>query len=150
MVAQMANMRVMLVDDHAVYLEGLRNLLMVRGFDVVASARNGWDAIAQLQQRRPDLVLMDARMPECDGIRALQLIKAQAPDIPVILMVLPGDWEMCAEAIRAGAAGCLSKATTPSLLLSALLDLVGSPWPVRPPESEGGDRPAACLHRSAV
>jgi two-component system NarL family response regulator len=136
------NMRVMLVDDHAVYLEGLRNLLTVRGFDVVASVRNGWDAVAQVRYRRPDLVLMDARMPECDGIRATQLIKAQMPDVPVILMVLPEDAEVCADAIRAGAMGCLSKTATPNLLLSALLDLVDAPWPARP---EGSGLVAGCV-----
>jgi len=140
-------MRVMLVDDHAVYLEGLRNLLTVRGFDVVASVPNGWDAIAQVRHRRPDLVLMDARMPECDGIRATRLLKAQMPDIPVILMVLPEDAEVCAEAIRAGATGCLTKTATPNLLLSALLDLVGQPWPTLP---EDRGLSVGRVHQSSV
>ena len=70
-------MRVLLVDDNLLMLEGLQNLLEVRNIDVAGTASNGTEAIALARRLKPDVILMDIRMPGCDGLTATRLIKAE-------------------------------------------------------------------------
>ncbi|MCB0056699.1 MAG: response regulator transcription factor, partial [Caldilineaceae bacterium] len=63
-------MRVLLVDDHRLFLEGLHNLLNAQGIDVAGLANDGLDALAAARRLRPDVILMDIQMPRCDGVTA--------------------------------------------------------------------------------
>ena len=75
-----AAVRVLLVDDHPLYVEGLRSLLAARGFQVVGIAYDGFQAQALAQELHPDLILMDVNMPHCNDIQAAKIIKRELPD----------------------------------------------------------------------
>lgn len=102
-------MRVLLADDHALFMDGLRNLLTLHGIQVVGIARNGMEALEKTLQLRPDLVLMDMRMPGCDGITALKLIKAEWPECKIVMLTTSTEEVDLLEAIRSGASGYLLK-----------------------------------------
>lgn len=102
-------MRVLIVDDHRLVVEGLTNLLTAHGFDIVATAADGEEALAKARRHRPDLVLMDIRMPRCDGLKATRLIKAQMPEVRVVMLTTSAEDEDLFEAIRGGACGYLLK-----------------------------------------
>ena len=102
-------MRVLLVDDHALFGEGLRNLLVAHGFEVVGLARDGHEALAAARALRPEAILMDIQMPVCDGLTATRLIKAEMPEIKIVMLtVSEGDQELF-QAIKNGASGYLTK-----------------------------------------
>lgn len=102
-------MRILLADDHALFLDGLRNLLTLHGVQVVGTARNGLEALEKALQLRPDLVLMDLRMPGCDGITATRLIKAEWPECKIVMLTTSTEEPDLLEAIRSGATGYLLK-----------------------------------------
>ena len=79
-------MRVLLADDHALFKEGLRNLLTARGIDVVGMASDGIEALEQARALRPDIVLMDIQMPRCNGLTATRLIKTEMPNIKIVML----------------------------------------------------------------
>ena len=76
-------MKVLLVDDHALFLEGLQKLLTGRGVQVVGTARDGLEGLEKTRQLSPDIILMDIRMPGCDGLTATRLIKAEKPETKI-------------------------------------------------------------------
>ncbi len=102
-------MRILLVDDHPLFLEGLRNLLTSRGFQVVGTAADGIEALAQARALHPDLILMDLKMPRCDGAAATRLIKAEMPTIQIAMLTVSEDENDLFEAIRNGASGYILK-----------------------------------------
>jgi DNA-binding NarL/FixJ family response regulator len=116
--------RVLLADDHRLLLEGLGNLLAAHGFEVVATASDGIEAVARTRVHRPDVVLMDLRMPRCDGLAATRLIKAELPDTRVVVLTTSEDDEDLFAAIRSGACGYLLKSVTGDDLVEALEGLV--------------------------
>ncbi len=105
----MVPIKVLLVDDHPLFLEGLRNLLAARGADVVGTARDGLEALTQTRALRPDVVLMDIQMPRCNGLEATRLINAEMPDIKIVMLTVSADEEDLFEAIKSGASGYLLK-----------------------------------------
>ena len=102
-------MRVLLADDHALFLDGLRSLLTLHGIQVVGIARNGMEALEKTLQLRPDLVLMDMRMPGCDGVSATKLIKTELPECKIVMLTTSTEEDDLLEAIRSGASGYLLK-----------------------------------------
>ena len=102
-------MKLLLVDDHPLFLEGLRNLVIGRGMQVLGTARDGYEALAAARALQPDLILMDLRMPECDGLTATALIKAEMPAIRVVVLTMSADDADLFQAIRLGASGYLLK-----------------------------------------
>lgn len=121
-------MRVVLADDHRLFLEGLVNLLTAHGFDVVGTASDGIEAVACVQQHRPDVVLMDLRMPHQDGLAATRSIKSQLPETRIVILTTSEEDEDLFEAIRSGACGYLLKTVTGEELTEALRGLAeGAP-----------------------
>jgi two-component system NarL family response regulator len=102
-------MKVLLADDHPLFVDGLRNLLLSRGIDVVGTARDGLEALERARALRPDVVLMDINMPRLDGLGALRLIKHEMPEIKVIMLTMSGEGPQLFEAIKIGASGYLLK-----------------------------------------
>jgi DNA-binding NarL/FixJ family response regulator len=102
-------MRLLLVDDHPLFLEGVRNLLSGRGIQVVGTARDGYEALAAARALLPDVILMDLRMPRCDGLTATALIKSELPTIRVVVLTMSADDADLYQAIRLGASGYLLK-----------------------------------------
>jgi two-component system, NarL family, response regulator LiaR len=113
--------RVLLVDDHAVVREGLRNFLALQdGLEIVGEACDGAEAIEQAQRLEPDVILMDLVMPGLDGIGAMRQLRIRAPDSRVIVLTSFLDDERVLPAIQAGAAGYLLKNVEPSELARAI------------------------------
>ena len=117
-------MRVLLADDHALFLDGLRNLLALHGVQVIGIAHNGMEAFEKTLQLRPDLVLMDMRMPGCDGITALRLIKAEWPECKIVMLTTSTEEADLLEAIRSGASGYLLKSLETGPFLKYLEDVM--------------------------
>jgi DNA-binding NarL/FixJ family response regulator len=102
--------RVMLVDDQMLIRQGIRMLLMTEpGIEVVGEAANGKEALALVEQIRPEVVLMDVRMPEMDGVAATREITTRYPEIGVIILTTFDDEAYIFEGLRAGARGYLLK-----------------------------------------
>lgn len=114
--------RVGVVDDQALVRTGFTMILEVESdIEVVFDAANGRDAVELARRHRPDVMLMDIRMPVLDGIEATRLIATAAPDGPRILMLTTFDLdEYVYDAIRAGASGFLLKDTPPDELVTAV------------------------------
>lgn len=104
-----SGLRILLVDDHPLYLEGLRTMLSARGLQVVGMAANGLEAIKLAEQLQPDLILMDVEMPGCNGLEATQCIKADFPEIKIVMLTVAADDETLFKALQAGANGYLLK-----------------------------------------
>ena len=113
--------RVLLVDDDALVRSGLRMMLAgAANLDVVAEAADGREVLGAVDLHRPDVVLMDIRMPQLDGIAATRLLAAQ-PDPPAVLVLTTFDAdELVLRALQAGAAGFLLKDTPPAEIVRAI------------------------------
>ena len=117
----MAKTRVLIVDDHGVVRQGLRTYLeLLDDIEVTGEAGNGLEALAQVRQHPPDVVLMDLVMPEMDGIEATRQISAISPSTRVIVLTSFADDEKVFPAIKAGAAGYLLKDVSPADLANAI------------------------------
>ncbi|MCX7624138.1 MAG: response regulator transcription factor [Thermomicrobium sp.] len=102
-------MRLLIVDDHALFRDGLRSLLEARGFTVVGEAANGREAIELARRTRPDIVLMDLTMPDVDGLTATRILATEFPDVKVVVLTASDDEADLFEAIKSGAYGYLLK-----------------------------------------
>ena len=113
--------RTVIVDDQAMVRAGLRMLLEAEpGIDVVAEASNGLEAIAQAARHRPDVLLMDIRMPELDGLEATRRILAATDAARVLILTTFDLDEHVYEALRAGASGFVLKDEPPERLIDAV------------------------------
>lgn len=113
--------RVLICDDQAVVCEGLRAILGTSPeIEVVGLAYNGLEALALIPSARPDLVLMDLKMPEMNGIQATQAIRARHPQVRVLVLTTYDADEWVFDAIRSGAAGYLLKDTPREGLIAAV------------------------------
>ncbi len=113
--------RVLLVDDQALFREGLETLLSVYDdIQVVGRAGNGREALDVAAKVRPDVVLMDVRMPVLDGVRATSLLKKAQPHCRVIVLTTFDDDEYIFEALRSGAVGYLLKDVASVQLVGAI------------------------------
>jgi DNA-binding NarL/FixJ family response regulator len=113
--------RVLLVDDDALMRAGLEAIFSSdRAVEVVGEAVDGREALARARELRPDVVLMDVRMPALDGIAATREIVASLPDARVVILTTFEDDEYIFGALTAGASGFLLKRTSPELLIEAL------------------------------
>jgi DNA-binding NarL/FixJ family response regulator len=117
----MASIRILIVDDQALFREGLRTLLSVQaGLEVVGEAGNGEEALRQADAVKPDVVLMDLQMPVMDGAVATRRLKARQPEAKVIVLTTFDDDENVFEGLRAGAVGYLLKDTPSAKLVEAI------------------------------
>jgi len=114
--------RVLLVDDHALLLEGLQNLLEDQGIEVAGIARNGREGVSQARALQPDVILMDISMPVCDGLAATRLIKAEMPESKIVILTTSTDDQDLFEAVKSGACGYLLKSMDADSLIEALHD----------------------------
>jgi len=101
--------RVLIVDDHDLFRDGIASLLRARGYEVVGEASDGLEAVARARELKPELVLMDIRMPNMSGLEATRLIKAEFPDAKVVILTVSDEEEDLFEAIKSGASGYLLK-----------------------------------------
>src|SRR5438093_2666179 len=113
--------KIVIADDQALFREGLRTLLSIRpDMDVVGEAANGDEAVALVEALRPNVVLMDLRMPRVDGIQATARIRERWPETRVLVLTTFDDDPNLFGALRAGAAGYLLKDVSSETLISAI------------------------------
>ena len=104
----MKKLRLLLVDDQSLFREALRTLLALQeDFDIVAEAENGERAVAAARTHRPDVILMDLRMPVMGGVEATRRVLAATPAARVVVLTTFEEDEEIFEAMRAGAVGYL-------------------------------------------
>ncbi|MGY1604797.1 response regulator [Geodermatophilus sp. SYSU D00815] len=123
---------VVLVDDQALVRDGLRLILELAGVDVLGEAADGEEGVAVVLDRRPDVVLMDLRMPRVDGIEATRrLVAAGCPSRILVLTTFDGE-EHAYQALRAGAAGYLLKDVGGDRLVAAVRSAAAGEMPLAP------------------
>ncbi len=114
--------RLLLVDDQQLFLDGLTYVLESRASDikVVGSATDGREAVRLARELRPDIIIMDVRMPEMDGVEATRLIHQELPDIRIVMLTTFPDDEYVHAALGHGAIGYLLKNRPPIELISSI------------------------------
>ena len=113
--------RLLIADDHDLVREGLRAVLAGEpDLEVVGEARDGREALQMCRSLRPDLVLMDVRMPKSDGLEATRAIKEEMPQVSVVMVTMHENPDYLLEAIRAGAAGYILKDAAGERLVGAV------------------------------
>lgn len=125
--------KLLLCDDHPVVRSGLRSMLESQAdLEVIAEAGNGKEAITLARRYQPDVVLMDLRMPEVDGIGAIKDIKTERPEAKILVLTTYETDADVLQAIEVGAVGFLLKDTDPAQLFSAIRDTARGNSPLTP------------------
>ncbi|MGV9267141.1 response regulator [Kitasatospora sp. NPDC003701] len=116
--------RVLVADDQTVVREGIVMLLgLLPGIEVVGAAADGEEAVALVERHRPDVVLMDLRMPRCDGVEATRRIRAAHPETEVVVLTTYADDDSLFPALQAGARGYLTKDAGGDEIARAIADV---------------------------
>lgn len=117
-------MRVLLIDDHALFRMGLRELLERRGIETIGVVANGEQGLALVGRERPDVVLLDMRMPGMNGLEVLKSLRLEHPQVPVVMLTTSRDQRDVIDSLQNGAQGYLLKDMEPDELLDALKRIV--------------------------
>ena len=123
---------VLIVDDHAFFRAGLRSLLDEHGFPVVGEAESGEAALALIERRRPDVVVMDLSMPGMSGVEATRELTSRFPSIAVLVITVSASEADVLDALEAGAAGYLLKDSGPEEIVRALQAALDGDMPLSP------------------
>jgi DNA-binding NarL/FixJ family response regulator len=125
-----AQARVLLVDDHALFRTGVANIInQERDLHVVAEAGDGFQAVEEFERGRPDVVLLDLRMPRMEGVEAVQRIRERDPNAKVIVLTTYDTDEDISRALRAGAKAYVLKDISADALIRCIRDvLVGKTY----------------------
>jgi DNA-binding NarL/FixJ family response regulator len=125
--------RVVVADDHDLARAGLRSLISAeRGLEVVGEASNGREALDLCRRVRPDLVLMDVRMPDMNGLAVTRAIKHESPSTSVILFTMYENADYLVEALQAGASGYLLKGASRVEILNTVHQVLAGDSVLRP------------------
>ncbi len=113
--------KILLVDDHIIFLQSLSMLIdSLEGYEIIGLASDGMEALAFLENEKPDVILCDQEMPEMNGIETTMHIKEQFPEIKVIMLTMHIEAELFKHAIEIGMDGMLSKKTNKEELVIAI------------------------------
>ena len=112
--------RVMLVDDHPMWIDALSEDLVDEGFEIVAVAKNGKECLTRARATRPDIVVMDLQIPEPDGATCTEVLVKEFPDMHVLVMSASGEREDVLRAMKAGAKGYLVKSASKEELIEGV------------------------------
>jgi two-component system nitrate/nitrite response regulator NarL len=127
------SLKVLLIDDHMLFREGLISLLQRRNIEVLAAVGDGNEGIKLAQELKPDIVLLDKRMPIIDGISVLKHLKKLDLQMPIVMLTTSSNEQDLLDALKAGASGYLLKDMEPDGLVSALRDIHAGKTVVAPP-----------------
>ena len=153
--------RILIADDHELVRHGIKHMLgYEKDMEVVGEASNGREVVELCRRLKPDLVLMDVRMPEMNGLEAIRAIKAEQPEVSVLVISVYRNLDYLLEAIEVGAAGYILKDAPNRRLINAMQRALDGQSPLnqelalqlirhlasktaqpveRPPAPEGGD-----------
>jgi DNA-binding NarL/FixJ family response regulator len=123
----MPDIRLLLVDDQVLFVESLKNVLEMRTDDikVIGIAYNGKEAIEFIEHEKPDIVLMDVRMPVLDGVEASREIRKRFPDVSIMILTTIDDEEYVQETLRFGVKGYVLKDIPPAELIVSIRAIKG-------------------------
>ncbi|MFZ5858059.1 MAG: response regulator [Chloroflexota bacterium] len=119
-VGALSHLRVVIVDDHPLFTDGLRSMLAVRGMQVIGVAKDGLEAQEVVRALKPDLTLMDINMPRMNGLEATRRIKEDMPEAKIVMLTTSASESDLFEALRAGASGYLLKGMSANELFLTL------------------------------
>lgn len=131
-IAEERPLQVLLIDDHALFRSGLLELLERRGIKVVAAVAEGVEGIRKVRELKPDVVLLDIRMPQMSGLETLRRLREEDKEVPVIMLTTSQDEEDVVDALRTGAQGYLLKDMEADELVKALEQIAGGQTVVAP------------------
>ena len=128
------NLRILLADDQFLFAETLSTLLNNYADDIVVLgiAENGEKAVAMTREHRPDIILMDVRMPKMDGIEAVRIIKKEFPEIKIIMLSTYREEDLVRASFMAGTSGYLLKDISPTELITAIRALESGVMQISP------------------
>ena len=126
------SLNILLVDDHTLFREGLEGLLSRRDINIVAAVGSGQEGLRLAIELEPDVVLLDMRMPEMDGMDVLRQLRKNGFSNPVAMLTTSSDERDLVESLRSGAQGYLLKDMEPDQLVLALRDIVAGKTVVAP------------------
>ena len=126
------NERILLIDDHTLFRAGLSDLLTRRGIEVADAVGSGSEGLKRAAELKPDIVLLDMRMPEMDGISVLKKLKEMDAKLPVAMLTTSSDESDLVGALQNGAQGYLLKDMEPDDLVVALRDIIAGKTVVAP------------------
>ncbi len=129
----MTRARVLLADDHELFREGLAGLINAQpDLEVAGQAGDGLEALTLARDLRPDLIVMDIKMPVCDGLEATRLIRAELPEARIVMLTVHDEDEKLFDAIKAGASGYILKSTHSPDFLRGLRGTLAGEAPLPP------------------
>jgi two-component system nitrate/nitrite response regulator NarL len=117
-------MRVLLIDDHALFRFGLQELLERRGIQVVAAVGDTTMGLRRVAETMPDVVLLDMRMPQLNGLEMLRQLRAAYPTMPIAMLTTSAEERDVIDSLQSGAQGYLLKDMEPDALIAALGEIV--------------------------
>ena len=125
--------RLVIVDDHDFVREGMKDMLLDEAdIEIVGEAANGREAVELMHGMRPNLILMDVRMPRMDGLAATRTIKRKCPRTSILMVTMHENPDYLLEALRAGAAGYILKDATRDEFISAIRGVLSGESPLDP------------------
>ncbi len=125
-------MRVLLIDDHTLFRLGLKNLLERSGIEVVGAASTGHEGLQIVHEVKPDVVLLDMRMPDMDGLSVLKKLRENGVEVPISMLTTSSEERDLLDSLRNGAQGYLLKDMEPEDLVAALHRIVEGETVVTP------------------
>lgn len=131
-ISESGGLRVLLIDDHTLFRTGLQELLERRGLAVVAAVGEGVEGCSLVSELKPDVVLLDLRMPNLDGIAVLEILKLAEPGIPVVMLTTSSEERDLVKSLRSGARGYLLKDMQPGQLVASLHEIMAGNTVIAP------------------
>lgn len=113
--------RILIADDHAIVRQGLRLVLsLAPELELAGEAKDGWEVIQLVRTRDLNLLLLDMNMPGPNGVELIKRVREDAPQLPILVLSMHGESQIAGRAIKAGAAGYLTKDSEPETLIAAI------------------------------
>jgi len=118
--------RILIADDHAIVRQGLQQVLaLAPELELAGEAKDGWEVIERVRADNLNLLLLDMTMPGPSGVELIKRVREEAPRLPILVLSMHGESQIAGRAIKAGAAGYLTKDSEPETLIAAIRQVAG-------------------------